>query len=406
MGRVSREEKSNGGCKRVKLGEIAQVNPKAAARLSDDDKVIFLPLASVNVDGTISEGLVSKRGEVRKGHPYFRRGDILVAKITPSFENGKVALASISLADGYSSTEFHVVRADTEHVRPDYLLAFLRSPQVVHYCSGKMKGSAGQKRVPKEVLQNLQINLPPLSEQEALASRLNAVANSIRAAQTQVARFDSLVKARFEEMFGDPGSNQHEFKVRSLGDVLAVQPSNGLYKPQKDYVADGTGTPIIRIDSFSSEGPDFSSLKRLTCSEDERKRYGIAENDIVINRVNSVGCMGKTMLIAHVPEPTVYESNMMRLHSNEALMLPAFLCAQMTSDYSKNYFESNAKRAIGQASINQKDVKGLPVFVPPLDVQKKYLAFAQQVAKSRSIAQQQIEKLQLLYDSLAQEYFG
>lgn len=116
--------------------------------------------------------------------------------------------------------------------------------------------------------------------------------------------------------------------------------------------------------------------------------------------------MGKTMLVSRLPETTVFESNMMRLHSNEAVMAPAFLCAQMTSGYSKNYFESNAKRAIGQASINQKDVKGLPVMLPPLSEQESYLAFVAQVDKSRFVAQQQIEKLQMLYDSLAQEYFG
>lgn len=169
---------------------------------------------------------------------------------------------------------------------------------------------------------------------------------------------------------------------------------------------DASGTPIIRIDSFRSEGPDYGSLKRLNCNESECRRYGISENDIVINRVNSVGCMGKTMLVAHIPEVTVFESNMMRLHSDEALMVPAFLCAQMTSEFSKSYFEANAKRAIGQASINQKDVKGLPVLVPTINNQKAYLSFATQVDKSRFVAQQQIEKLQMLYDSLAQEYFG
>ena len=87
-------------------------------------------------------------------------------------------------------------------------------------------------------------------------------------------------------------------------------------------------------------------------------------------------------------------------------MVPAFLCAQMTSEFSKSYFEANAKRAIGQASINQKDVKELPVLVPTIDDQKAYLSFVQQVDKSRFVAQQQIEKLQMLYDSLAQKYFG
>ena len=182
-------------------------------------------------------------------------------------------------------------------------------------------------------------------------------------------------------MFGDPVANPKGFRRSTLGSVISVQPSNGLYKPQKDYVTDGAGHPIVRIDSFRPEGPDYVRLKRLNCTDAELTRYGLNEEDIVINRVNSIGCMGKTMLICDIPEPVVFESNMMRLHADESQMLPAFLYAQMTSDYSKEYFESSAKRAIGQASINQTDVKQLPVLVPDLKTQNDYLAFVQQVDK-------------------------
>ena len=235
---------------------------------------------------------------------------------------------------------------------------------------------------------------------------LDALVAQKRGTESQLELLDTLVKSRFVEMFGDPASNPFGHEVRPLGEVLSVQPSNGLYKPQKDYVTDSSGTLIIRIDSFRSDGPDYNSLKRLRCSENERMRYGLKENDIVINRVNSVGCMGKTMLVSNIPEKVVFESNMMRLHSDESIMIPKFLCIQMTSDYSKSYFEVNAKKAIGQASINQKDVRGLPVFIPELDCQKAFLSFVAEVDKSRFIVQRKVEKLQTLYDSLAQEYFG
>lgn len=260
--------------------------------------------------------------------------------------------------------------------------------------------------ITSKTLKSMTIPVRSLSEQNVIVGQLNKIKKQLVIANEQLVKLDQLIKSRFVEMFGDPGSNPYGLEVCPLGKVLSVQPSNGLYKPQRDYVNDGSGTPIIRIDSFRSEGPDYGSLKRLNCNESECRRYGISENDIVINRVNSVGCMGKTMLVAHIPEVTVFESNMMRLHSDEALMVPAFLCAQMTSEFSKSYFEANAKRAIGQASINQKDVKELPVLVPTIDDQKAYLSFVQQVDKSRFVAQQQIEKLQMLYDSLAQKYFG
>ena len=235
-------------------------------------------------------------------------------------------------------------------------------------------------------IQGIEFRLPSLEESVMQVQALERIESQIEKAKALLTHLNSLVKSRFVEMFGDPDSNPHGLEVCPLGEVLSVQPSNGMYKPQMDYVSDGSGTPIIRIDSFRSEGPDYSSLKRLNCNESECRRYGINENDIVINRVNSIGCMGKTMLVSHIPEVTVFESNMMRLHSDEALMIPAFLCAQMTTEFSKNYFESNAKRAIGQASINQKDVKGLPVLLPTIGNQKAYLSIVSQVDKSRFIS--------------------
>ena len=266
------------------------------------------------------------------------------------------------------------------NVERDYLLYLVRSLRL----GGGFSGST----IPHIYFKDygkIEVPLPSLEAQKRIVSQLGLIEAQIEQAKAQITQLDQLVKSRFVEMFGDPDSNPHGLEVCPLGKVLSVQPSNGMYKPQKDYVSDGSGTPIIRIDSFRNEGPDYSSLKRLNCNESECRRYGINENDIVINRVNSVGCMGKTMLVSHIPEVTVFESNMMRLHSDEALMIPAFLCAQMTSEFSKSYFEANAKRAIGQASINQKDVKGLPVLVPTIGNQKKYLSFVAEVDKSRFV---------------------
>lgn len=325
------------------------------------------------------------------------KGDILVSVRAPI---GAINIASEQCCIGRGVA---AIRLRLDFVSADFLMHQLLASRK----NLELMGTGSTfKAVGKKALNGFAISIYPKGDQDKIADQLDCIIQQIKATETQVAQLDQLVKSRFVEMFGDPDSNPHGLEVCPLGKVLSVQPSNGMYKPQKDYVSDGSGTPIIRIDSFRNEGPDYSSLKRLNCNESERRRYGINENDIVINRVNSVGCMGKTMLVSHIPEATVFESNMMRLHSDETLMIPAFLCAQMTSEFSKSYFEANAKRAIGQASINQKDVKGLPVLVPTIGNQKAYLSFVARVDKSRFIAQQQIEKLQMLYNSLAQDYFG
>ena len=350
-----------GECRRVKLNEICS---KGKSSLRQKDVINDGPYSVYG-----ASGVVGTTSDYQNEIPY-------VAVVKDGAGVGR-ANACEPMTSVLGTMQALIPNPNVER---DYLLYLVRSLQL----GGGFSGST----IPHIYFKDygkIEVPLPSLEAQKRIVSQLGLIEAQIEQAEAQITQLDQLVKSRFVEMFGDPDSNSHGLEVCPLGKVLSVQPSNGLYKPQKDYVSDGSGTPIIRIDSFRNEGPDYSSLKRLNCNESECRRYGINENDIVINRVNSVGCMGKTMLVSHIPEVTVFESNMMRLHSDETLMIPAFLCAQMTSEFSKSYFEANAKRAIGQASINQKDVKGLPVLVPTIGNQKTYLSFAAQVDKSRFV---------------------
>ena len=191
-------------------------------------------------------------------------------------------------------------------------------------------------------------------------------------------------KSRFIEMFGDPMTNPHNLPRVTLGSVLTIEPQNGLYKPQSDYVTDKTGVPILRIDSFyDGKVLNFSSLKRLICSEIELKRYSLYENDIVINRVNSIEYLGKCGLVQGLIENTVFESNMMRLHVDEHKLHPVYITKLLCSQFIYQQILKRAKKAVNQASINQKDVQSLVVYMPPIEQQERFAAFVAQTDKSK-----------------------
>lgn len=201
------------------LADIAAINPTAPKGIASDTELASLPMAAVSselADVVPVETLLFE--DVKNGLTYFEDGDILVAKITPCFENGKIALVRSNGLAGFGSTEFHVVRV-SERIDRRYLIHFLRQQSIRNAGEKRMTGSAGQKRVPKSFLEQLEIPLPPLEEQQRIAAILDA-ADALRAKRrAALAKLDTLAQSIFIDMFGDPATNPRNWKRVRLGDT-------------------------------------------------------------------------------------------------------------------------------------------------------------------------------------------
>ena len=244
-------------------------------------------------------------------------------------------------------------------------------------------------------------------EQKSIAEILSKMDSLISLRKQQIAKLDELVKARFVEMFGDSVANTKNFPSTTLETVMTVFPQNGLYKPQTDYVQDNTGIPILRIDAFyNGKVTNWNTLKRLICSETEIDRYLLKENDIVINRVNSIEYLGKCAHIVGLKEKTVFESNMMRFHMDEKKVNAVYVTEVLCTEDIYRQILRRAKKSVNQASINQEDVKSLEILVPPLSLQNQFAAFVERVDQQKQTVQQSLEKLELMKKALMQEYFG
>jgi type I restriction enzyme S subunit len=166
--------KTNGDWKTVALDEVAEFNPRLPETLVADDRVSFVPMSAVSAETAgITHEETRTYAEVSKGYTPFVTGDVLVAKITPCFENGKIAQARLTQKAGFGSTEFHVVRARPTKLDACYTLHFLRLGHVRLAGERRMTGSAGQRRVPENFLAKLEIPLPPPAEQRRIAEVLD-----------------------------------------------------------------------------------------------------------------------------------------------------------------------------------------------------------------------------------------
>lgn len=287
-----------------------------------------------------------------------------------------------------------------------YLFYFLKSDIGRQMIKAKSSGSV-RDNLKMDMLKELTIPKRTLQEQKECVAILDKLKRIISLQEEKIEKYDKLVKARFVEMFGDPYINEFGWKKIKIKNAVTVEPQNGMYKPQSDYVTDGSGIPILRIDGFyNGVVTDFSSLKRLKCSENERKKYLLYEDDVVINRVNSIEYLGKCAHINGLLEDTVYESNMMRMHFDSTRFHPVYICRLLCSRFVYDQIVNHAKQAVNQASINQKDVLEFEIYEPPLKLQTQFADFVQQVNKSKVAVQKALYKAQLLFDSLMQQYFG
>jgi len=132
----------------VPLGKLSTFNPPAPP-LTDDEELAFVPMASVSENGVMAVSETLTPRDLKPGYSYMSNGDVLVAKITPRYENNKIAVADFSQRHGFGSTEFHVIRVAANHLNSRFLLHYLRQDRVRAEGAGRMTGSAGQRRVPR-----------------------------------------------------------------------------------------------------------------------------------------------------------------------------------------------------------------------------------------------------------------
>jgi len=204
-----------------RLKHAATLNPSRAesrSSLMPATAVTFLPMERVRSDGRIDPQEIIPASRVWKGFTYFRKNDVLVAKITPCFENGKGAhLHSLPTEVGFGSTEFHVLRAKS-FVLPQFLYLLTKTSEFRRLGADAMTGAAGQQRVPSSFVANYPMSLPPLAEQTAIVEYLEKATTDIDSATHRARREIELLKEYRTRLTADVVTGKLD--VREAANVL------------------------------------------------------------------------------------------------------------------------------------------------------------------------------------------
>ncbi|WP_129678773.1 restriction endonuclease subunit S [Klebsiella variicola] len=350
----------------VKLGDVCTINPRLPKNTNPEQEVTFLAMAAVSEKGEILSQETRILHETKKGFTYFERGDVLLAKITPCFENGKATLTnSLNTQIGFGSTEFHVLRAIPELILPEYVFYLIWNEKFRIAATKEMTGSAGQKRVSADYLKEYQFYLPSIFEQEKIVSALNKGYSIHRKRQQAIKLADYFLRATFLEMFGDPVANKKKWPLRRLNDIC----KNVIDCPHSTPKWVDNGTICIRTSNLSKGGWVWSD-KRFVSEEtyvERTKRSVVDEGDIILSREGTVGvaaivpknlklCMGQRLVQLKLDRNQVVPEYLLSFLLYE--LDPVRISRVMSGSTSKH--------------INVSELKQLNVMLPSMKEQKLF----------------------------------
>ena len=214
--------------RRIPLSEACQIEPpkrEARERLRNSDLVSFVPMNCLGIcSKDISLNESKPLSEVIKSYTYFADGDVLLAKITPCFENGKLGIArKLRNGVGFGSSEYIVFRS-LEKIIPEYLFHFLSQNTFREEGSKVMTGAVGHKRVPKEFIANYQIPLPPLPEQKRIVAIVDkafeGIDKAIANTEKNLANARELFESYLNNVFSQKGDGWVEKRFEEVCENL------------------------------------------------------------------------------------------------------------------------------------------------------------------------------------------
>jgi len=288
----------------------------------------------------------------------------------------------------------------SEQLHQQYLYYYLKSDIVRQFIKVIARGTV-RDNLKLSMLCEFPIYVPSVLEQENIVVKLDGLQKVIKLRKQQLQKLDELIQARFVELFGEPILNPKEWKIVTIGDI-ALDVRYGTSRP----AVEGGKYPYLRMNNLTIDGHlDLTDLKYIDIPEDELEKCVVRKGDILFNRTNSLELVGKTAVF-DLCEDMVIAGYIIRVRLNNKMMLPEIFSQYMNHKTLKKILRGMAKGAVNQANINAKELQSIKIYVPNMKLQDEFVTFVNQVNKSKVEIQKALEKTQLLFDSLMQQYFG
>lgn len=368
-----------------------RVNPPKSEinRIPVDTNVSFVPMEAVGAYGGLSLDQEKPIEEVFNGYTYFRDGDVLVAKITPCFENGKGSIAEgLENGVGFGTTELHVLRP-TDDLDCGYLFYVTISHGFRNIGAAHMYGAGGQKRVPDDFVSNFRHPIPPLEGQRTIATFLDRETSRIDALIAKKQRQIELLQEKRSALIShavtkglDPNVKMKDSGIEWLGEIpehwgicLLKRVMNIAYGVGGEL--DRTlseGIPILSLPNVTIDGNlELEEVPFTELSVSQRSEFLLRKGDLLFNwRNGSSNHLGKTAYFDLGGEYT-HVSFLLRLRCDHEKNNSRYFHHLLNGLRITGFF-SSSKAGVNN-TFNLSELSNLWVILPPVAEQRSIAAF-------------------------------
>ena len=372
----------------VRLGDVCEIvsgsTPKTSVESYWGGSFPWITPAELN-DKTVVVGdtarHLSEEGVASAALKPFPAGTVLLSSRAPI---GKVAIAG---CDMYCNQGFkNLICSDAIH--NFYLYYWLKSHTSFLNSLGR---GATFKEISKAIVAQIQIPLPPLPEQKRIAAILDKICEMKRNAEARLQKLDLLVKARFVEMFGDARLNDKAWTILNFSNICRVR--QGLQIPISDRLAIPEDNCFEYITIAYLHG-----TKKREYIRNPKPSVVCHKDDVLMTRTGNTG-----LVVSNVEG--VFHNNFFLIDFDKSRFERLFIIHYLNSTFIQGMIQKYAGIST-IPDLNHGDFYRMPIFEPPLALQRQFAAFVEKVEGLKATAKKELEQVDLLYRAKLQEFFG
>ena len=392
---------------KVKLGDVSKLingdrgkNYPSQADITEEGEIPFVNAGHLNgreIDFSEMNYISQdKYDNLRSGK--FQEGDILYC-LRGSL--GKKAIVSNDV-NGAIASSLVIIRPDKEKVDCEYLMFALDSPAIKEQLVKANNGSS-QPNLSASSVREYQVELPNISVQKEVVEKLIKVRNIIDCRRKELQLLDSLIKARFVEMFGNPVINEKRWRQKSLGEITTKIGSGATPKGGKGAYQE-EGITLIRSMNVHNGLFEYKELAHISDEQATKlDNVVIEENDVLLNITGA--SVARSCVVPSKILPARVNQHVCIIRCKKCIN-PEFLNKLLIDDNYQDLLWSIAGAGATREAITKQQVENLQIIMPPIELQIEFMRFCNQVNKSKFAVQKTLEQTQTLFDSLMQKYFG